>query len=109
MTASATFRPFPTLHLDGSSVDRISRSWDLTRPMELAAELEARTTEGIPGDPMPQAIWCAHCDEPATTVVVELAGIVAYLDVCERHLADLLRGVRPLATAQVATPTHQAS
>jgi hypothetical protein len=58
---------------------------------------------------MPQANWCAHCGEPATTVVVELSGIVAYLDVCERHLADLLRGAKPLVTDQVATPTHQAS
>jgi len=78
--------------------------------MELAAELEARTAEEpTKGNSMPQAIWCAHCGEPATTVVVELTGIVAYLDVCEHHLAELLRGAKPYATAQVPTPTRQAS
>jgi hypothetical protein len=41
------------------------------------------------------AAGCARCDEPATTVVVEFSAVTAYLDLCEEHLADLLRGARP--------------
>lgn len=43
---------------------------------------------------MPPAAGCARCDEPATTVVIELSALTAYLDLCEEHLADLLRGAR---------------
>ncbi|HWL90626.1 MAG TPA: hypothetical protein VNP90_04615 [Actinomycetota bacterium] len=38
---------------------------------------------------------CTRCDEDGTTVVIEFSAVVAYLDLCERHLADLLRGARP--------------
>lgn len=44
---------------------------------------------------MRAAAGCARCDEPATTVVVEFSAVTAYVDLCERHLADLLRGARP--------------
>jgi hypothetical protein len=44
---------------------------------------------------MPPAAGCARCDEPATTVVVEFSAVTAYVDLCEDHLADLLRGARP--------------
>jgi hypothetical protein len=43
---------------------------------------------------VPPAAGCARCDEPATTVVVEFSAVTAYLDLCEEHLADLLRGAR---------------
>lgn len=43
---------------------------------------------------MPPAAGCARCDEPATIVVVEVSAVTAYLDLCEEHLADLLRGAR---------------
>lgn len=45
---------------------------------------------------LPDAIGCARCGEAATTVVVELSAVTAYLDVCESHLAELLRGARPV-------------
>jgi hypothetical protein len=41
------------------------------------------------------AAGCARCDEAATTVVIEFSAATAYLDLCEEHLADLLRGARP--------------
>lgn len=47
---------------------------------------------------------CTRCDEPATTVVVEFSAVTAYLDLCEKHLADLLRGARP---ADVTGPGSQ--
>jgi hypothetical protein len=45
---------------------------------------------------LPDAIGCARCGEAATTVVVELSAVTAYLDVCESHLAELLRGAHPV-------------
>lgn len=45
---------------------------------------------------MYRAICCVRCGEAATTVVVEFSAVMAYLDVCERHLAELLRGARPI-------------
>jgi hypothetical protein len=38
---------------------------------------------------------CARCGEAGTTIVVEFSGVMAYLDLCEGHLADLLAGARP--------------
>jgi hypothetical protein len=46
-------------------------------------------------DSVRAAAGCARCDEPATTVVVEFSAVTAYLDLCEEHLADLLRAARP--------------
>jgi hypothetical protein len=46
-------------------------------------------------DSVRAAAGCARCDEPATTVVVEFSAVTAYLDLCEEHLADLLRGAHP--------------
>jgi hypothetical protein len=43
---------------------------------------------------VPPTARCARCDEPATTVVFEFSAVTAYLDLCEDHLADLLRGAR---------------
>lgn len=45
---------------------------------------------------VPEATGCARCGEAATTVVVEFSAVTAYLDVCESHLAELLRGARPV-------------
>ena len=42
---------------------------------------------------------CARCGEPATTVVVELSALTAYVDLCERHLAELLVGARHIQGA----------
>jgi hypothetical protein len=42
------------------------------------------------------AAGCVRCDEAATTVVIEFSAVTAYLDLCERHVADLLRGARPI-------------
>lgn len=55
---------------------------------------------------LPDAIGCARCGEAATTVVVELSAVTAYLDVCESHLAELLRGARPVGDRR---PTALAS
>jgi hypothetical protein len=53
-----------------------------------------------------EATGCVRCGEAATTVVVEFSAVTAYLDVCERHLAELLRGARPIdATDQAAHPS----
>jgi hypothetical protein len=50
------------------------------------------------------AAGCARCEEPATTVVVEFSAVTAYLDLCEEHLADLLRGARPADAAGTGPP-----
>jgi hypothetical protein len=42
------------------------------------------------------AVGCVRCDEAATTVVIEFSAVTAYLDLCERHVADLLRGARSI-------------
>jgi hypothetical protein len=55
---------------------------------------------------VPPAAGCARCDEPATTVVVEFSAVTAYVDLCEEHLADLLRGARP---ADVTGPSPHRS
>ncbi len=55
---------------------------------------------------LPDPIGCARCGEAATTVVVELSAVTAYLDVCESHLAELLRGARPVEDRR---PTASAS
>jgi hypothetical protein len=47
---------------------------------------------------------CARCDAAATTVVIEVAAIVAYLDLCERHLEELLDGARPVSAAAPRRP-----
>jgi hypothetical protein len=39
---------------------------------------------------------CARCDESATTVVVEFSVVQVYLDLCDEHLRELLRGARRL-------------
>jgi hypothetical protein len=38
---------------------------------------------------------CARCGEAASTVVIELSALRAYLDLCEPHLAELLQNARP--------------
>jgi hypothetical protein len=38
---------------------------------------------------------CARCDRSSTTIVIEFAAVQVYLDLCEEHLAELLRGARP--------------
>jgi hypothetical protein len=50
------------------------------------------------------ATICARCDGEATTVVVEFSAVTAYVDLCERHLADLMRGARPIGEANL--PEH---
>jgi hypothetical protein len=50
------------------------------------------------------ATGCARCHEPATTVVIGFSAVTAYVDLCERHLADLLRGARPAEPAGSAVP-----
>jgi hypothetical protein len=40
------------------------------------------------------AAGCARCNEPATTVVVEFSAMTAYVDLCEQHLGEFLRGAR---------------
>jgi hypothetical protein len=41
-----------------------------------------------------QATCCARCGEQGTTVVIEFSAATTYLDLCEKHLSDLLRGAR---------------
>lgn len=41
-------------------------------------------------------VRCAGCGKPASTVVIELSALLAYLDLCEAHLAELLAGARPI-------------
>jgi len=38
---------------------------------------------------------CARCDETAITVIVEFSVVQVYLDLCDEHLGELLRGARP--------------
>jgi hypothetical protein len=52
---------------------------------------------------VPPAAGCARCDEPATTVVVEFSAMTAYVDLCERHLGDLLLGARSLDVTSSST------
>lgn len=39
---------------------------------------------------------CARCGLAANTVVIGVSAVLAYLDLCEAHLDELLRGARPL-------------
>src|SRR5687768_14455182 len=39
---------------------------------------------------------CSRCGASGVTVAVGLAMTFAYLDLCELHLAELLRGARPI-------------
>ncbi len=39
---------------------------------------------------------CDRCGRPASTVVIELPVLVAYLDLCHAHLGDLVRNARPV-------------
>lgn len=55
---------------------------------------------------MAAATACTRCDEDGTTVVVEFSAVVAYLDLCERHLADLLRGARSTEIASAHDPVR---
>jgi hypothetical protein len=47
---------------------------------------------------MPLAAGCVRCDEPATTVVAEISGLTLYIDLCLKHLDELLEGARPVAS-----------
>lgn len=37
---------------------------------------------------------CARCDGTAITVIVEFSVVQVYLDLCDEHLNELLRGAR---------------
>ena len=39
---------------------------------------------------------CARCGARSTTVVIGFSVVEVYLDLCEVHLADLLRHARPV-------------
>lgn len=43
---------------------------------------------------MGEGITCSRCGRPATMAVVEVSAVTVYVDLCEHHLADLLRGAR---------------
>lgn len=43
---------------------------------------------------MDSGVRCSRCGEAGTVVIVEVAAVTLYLDLCEAHLADLLRGAR---------------
>ena len=78
-------RTYPTSALGGAP----RTGWFLP-----ANNLE-RTDERAELDPA-VADGCARCDEPATTVVIGVSAVTAYLDLCEDHLASLLQGARPV-------------
>jgi hypothetical protein len=40
---------------------------------------------------------CIRCDEHSTIVVIQVGAVEAFLDLCEDHVAELLRGSRRLA------------
>jgi hypothetical protein len=44
---------------------------------------------------MPRSAGCAHCGEPATTVILEIGNRQLEIDLCDEHLERLLRGSRP--------------
>lgn len=41
-------------------------------------------------------VRCERCGGLASTVVIELPVLMAYLDLCHAHLGDLLRNARPV-------------
>jgi ArsR family metal-binding transcriptional regulator len=41
-----------------------------------------------------QATCCARCGEQGMTVVIKFSAATTYLDLCEKHLSDLLQGAR---------------
>lgn len=47
---------------------------------------------------------CARCGRPSTTVVIEVSVVLAYLDLCEPHLQELLHGARPVPLAEDRVP-----
>jgi hypothetical protein len=40
---------------------------------------------------------CVRCGDVAVSVVIQLGPVEASIDLCERHVADLLRGARLVA------------
>jgi hypothetical protein len=51
---------------------------------------------------------CDRCGGPASTVVIELPVLMAYLDLCQVHLGDLLRNARPIERRLLTTARDDA-
>lgn len=73
-----------------------------TRPPCIGKE-QVMTKGGV-GRIGTRAITCARCGGDATTLVIECSVVLAYLDLCEPHLDELLRGARPLALTETVRP-----